>query len=39
MGWQLDKRQKNLQLVANIARFLILPRVQSTGLGGARLKS
>ena len=32
IGWQHDQRLKNLQLVVNNARFLILPWVQSKGL-------
>ena len=32
IGWQEDERQRNLQLVVNNARFLILPWVQSKGL-------
>lgn len=32
IGWTDDKRQKNLQLVVNNARFLILPWIQSKGL-------
>jgi hypothetical protein len=32
IGWQDDERQRNLQLVVNNARFLILPWIQSKGL-------
>lgn len=32
IGWEESARQKNLQLVVNNARFLILPWVQSKGL-------
>lgn len=32
IGWQQDQRLKNLQLVVNNARFLILPWIQSKGL-------
>ena len=32
IGWQEHQRQKNLQLVINNARFLILPWIQSKGL-------
>jgi hypothetical protein len=32
IGWQEDERQRNLQLVVNNARFLILPWIQSKGL-------
>ncbi len=32
VGWQEDARQRNLQLVVNNARFLILPWIQSKGL-------
>ncbi len=32
IGWQHDQRLKNLQLVVNNARFLILPWIQSKGL-------
>jgi len=32
IGWQEPQRMKNLQLVVNNARFLILPWVQSKGL-------
>ncbi len=32
IGWQEQERKKNLQLVVNNARFLILPWVQSKGL-------
>jgi hypothetical protein len=32
VGWQPPQRQKNLQLVVNNARFLILPWIQSKGL-------
>lgn len=32
IGWQEHQRQKNLQLVVNNARFLILPWIQSKGL-------
>ena len=32
IGWSEEQRQKNLQLVINNARFLILPWVQSKGL-------
>jgi len=32
IGWSEDARKKNLQLVVNNARFLILPWVQSKGL-------
>jgi hypothetical protein len=32
IGWQEDPRQRNLSLVVNNARFLILPWIQSKGL-------
>jgi hypothetical protein len=32
IGWQEDQRQRNLPLVVNNARFLILPWIQSKGL-------
>ena len=32
IGWQQPQRLKNLQLVVNNARFLILPWIQSKGL-------
>ncbi len=32
IGWGHEQRQKNLQLVVNNARFLILPWIQSKGL-------
>jgi len=32
IGWQEDERQRNLPLVVNNARFLILPWIQSKGL-------
>ena len=32
IGWSHEQRQKNLQLVVNNARFLILPWIQSKGL-------
>ena len=32
IGWEENQRQKNLQLVVNNARFLILPWIQSKGL-------
>ena len=32
IGWQEHERKKNLQLVVNNARFLILPWIQSKGL-------
>ncbi len=32
IGWQPSQRRKNLQLVVNNARFLILPWIQSKGL-------
>ena len=32
IGWTHEQRQKNLQLVVNNARFLILPWIQSKGL-------
>ena len=32
IGWQPPQRRKNLQLVVNNARFLILPWIQSKGL-------
>jgi len=32
IGWQEPQRRKNLQLVVNNARFLILPWIQSKGL-------
>jgi len=32
IGWQEPARQKNLPLVVNNARFLILPWIQSKGL-------
>jgi hypothetical protein len=32
IGWTPEQRQKNLQLIVNNARFLILPWVQSKGL-------
>ena len=32
IGWSEPQRQKNLQLVVNNARFLILPWVQSKAL-------
>jgi len=32
IGWQESQRRKNLQLVVNNARFLILPWIQSKGL-------
>jgi hypothetical protein len=32
IGWQESERLRNLQLVVNNARFLILPWVQSKGL-------
>lgn len=32
IGWKESERQKNLQLVVNNARFLILPWIQSKGL-------
>ena len=32
IGWQENERQRNLQLVVNNARFLILPWIQSRGL-------
>ena len=32
IGWQESERLKNLQLVVNNARFLILPWIQSKGL-------
>jgi hypothetical protein len=32
IGWQEVQRQKNLQLVVNNARFLILPWIRSKGL-------
>lgn len=32
IGWNHEQRQKNLQLVVNNARFLILPWIQSKGL-------
>ena len=32
IGWQDDERQRNLPLVVNNARFLILPWIQSKGL-------
>jgi hypothetical protein len=32
IGWNHEQRQKNLQLVVNTARFLILPWIQSKGL-------
>ena len=32
IGWEEPQRQKNLQLVVNNARFLILPWIQSKGL-------
>ena len=32
IGWNESQRQKNLQLVVNNARFLILPWIQSKGL-------
>jgi hypothetical protein len=32
IGWRQDQRLKNLQLVVNNARFLILPWIQSKGL-------
>ncbi len=32
IGWQEHQRQKNLQLVVNNARFLILPWIRSLGL-------
>jgi len=32
IGWTHEQRQKNLQLIVNNARFLILPWIQSKGL-------
>lgn len=32
IGWSQEQRQKNLQLVINNARFLVLPWIQSKGL-------
>ena len=32
IGWRQDQRLKNLQLIVNNARFLILPWIQSKGL-------
>jgi hypothetical protein len=32
IGWSHDQRQRNLQLIVNNARFLILPWIQSKGL-------
>jgi hypothetical protein len=32
IGWSPEQRQKNLQLIVNNARFLILPWIQSKGL-------
>jgi hypothetical protein len=32
IGWSEDQRQKNLQLVINNARFLVLPWIESKGL-------
>lgn len=32
IGWSHEQRQKNLQLIVNNARFLILPWIQSKGL-------
>jgi len=32
IGWQDDERKKNLQLVVNNARFLVLPWIQCKGL-------
>lgn len=32
IGWTPEQRQKNLQLIVNNARFLILPWIQSKGL-------
>lgn len=32
IGWKENERQKNLQLIVNNARFLILPWIQSKGL-------
>ncbi len=37
IGWQEPQRLKNLQLVVNNARFLILPWVQSKGLASKTL--
>ncbi len=32
IGWSHEQRQRNLQLIVNNARFLILPWIQSKGL-------
>ena len=32
IGWTHDQRQRNLQLIVNNARFLILPWIQSKGM-------
>jgi hypothetical protein len=39
IGWQQAQRLKNLQLVVNNARFLILPWIQSRGLASKILSS